>query len=251
MDTHRIHIFHAADRDAVSLGISNHFKLDLFPTGDTLLHQDLRDRRHTQTIGRDLLHLLHIVRDTTAGSPQCERRTNDHRIADLIRECQRRLQIIHNLRRNAGFADRKHRILEHLPVFRLINGIRTSAQKTHAMAFQKTFLRQLHGQGQASLSTQRRQNAVRLLLLDDPLHGFQCQRLNIDMIRHGLIRHNCCGIRVNENDFQALLLQCAAGLRSRIVKLRGLSDDDGPGTNHHYLLEILIQRHLHQPPSSS
>ena len=44
MNTDRIDILHAADRDAVIGGITHNFKFDFLVAFDALFHQDLMDR---------------------------------------------------------------------------------------------------------------------------------------------------------------------------------------------------------------
>ena len=236
MNADRIHIFHAADGDAVALGVADYLKLDLLPARDAFFYQNLRNRGQIQTVGSNLLHLFYIVGNTAAGTAQREGRTNDYRIADLLRKSQAGFQIRYDLRRNTGLSNGNHRILKHLTVFCLVDGLRTRAQKPNAMALQEAFLGQLHGQCQSRLTSQGGQDAVRLLLLNNSLDRLQRQRLDIDVIRHRFIRHDRRGVGVDQNDLQALFLQCPAGLCASVVEFGCLTDYDRAGTNYHYFL---------------
>ena len=55
---------------------------------------------------------------------------------------------------------------------------------------------------------------------------------------------------VDEDNLHALLLQGAARLRPRIVKLCRLPDNDGTGADYHNSLYIWVLRHSSPPPSS-
>ena len=116
-------------------------------------------------------------------------------------------------------------------------------------ACQEALLVQLHGQGQARLAAQARQHAVRLLLFDDALDGLHGQRLQVDLVRQGLVGHDGGGVGVHQHHVHARRLQHAAGLGAGIVELRRLADHDGAGADHQYLLDILIQRHFRTLPS--
>ena len=105
-----------------------------------------------------------------------------------------------------------------------------------------------HGQIQTGLSAQGGQNGVRALLLNDLGDGGDVQRLNIHMVRDILVRHDGGGVGVDQHHLQPLLLQGAAGLGAGIVKLGGLTDDNGAGAQYQHLLDIRILRHYLSPP---
>ena len=68
MNTNRIDILHITYRDAVSVGITHYFVLNLFPAGDAALNQNFSDTAQTQTVGQDLNQLFFVVGDTAAAS---------------------------------------------------------------------------------------------------------------------------------------------------------------------------------------
>ena len=154
------------------------------------------------------------------------------------------MEIRHHSGRNAGLTDGLHSVLEHLAVFCSVDGLGPRTQKLHPMLGQKTFLGQLHGKGQTSLPPQCGKETVGLFLLDDALDGFCIEGLDVDGIGHVAVRHQGGGIGVHQHHLQSLLLQCLAGLSSRIVKLGGLTNDNRPGTDDHNLANILIQWHI-------
>jgi hypothetical protein len=52
------------------------------------------------------------------------------------------------------------------------------------------------------------------------------------------------GIRVDQDHLVAFLAQCLAGLRTGIVELAGLADNDRPGTNQQNLVYVVAAGHV-------
>ena len=239
----RVDVFHITDRDRVALGVAHDLVFDFLPARDALLDQDLV---HTgvHDAGRgDLAQLVPGVGDAAARAAEGVRRADDDRQADLTGEVDRVLDRVHDLGGDARLADLFHRILEHLAVLRLGDGVRLGAQQLDAHLIEEAALAQLHGEVEAGLAAQIGQQRVRALLLDDLLHGLDGHGLDVDLVRHGLVGHDGRGVGVDEHDLQALLAQRAAGLRARVVELGRLADDDRAGAQHHYLVNILTKRH--------
>ena len=239
MNADRVDVFHRADGDDVALGVADDLKLDLLPAGDALLNQDLGDWGEAQAVAGNLTELLLVVGDTAAGAAHGEGRTDDDRVVNLLDELQTVLNGVDYLGRDAGFADLFHGVLEHLAVLRLVDGGRFGAQQLNVVGIQEAFLCQLHREGKACLSAEVGEDAVRLFDFDDSLDDIQIQRLDVDVVGHRLIGHDGGRVGVDQNNLQAFLLQGAAGLCARIVKLRCLSDDDRAGADYQYLFNIL------------
>ena len=248
MDAHRVKVFHGADGDDVAHAVPHGLKLDLLPAEDGPLHQNLRDGRGIQTGLGDDPQLRLIGCRAAAGAAQRKGRADDHRVADAVGHRQRVLHRFGNVRGNHRLADLRHGFLEKFPVLGTGNGFRIRSQQTDALLGKKSLLIQLHGQRQAGLAAQPCQNGVGLLLFDDPLDGFRGQRLQIDLVRHGLIGHDGGGVGVAQHHVHAGFLQNAAGLRAGIVELGGLSDDNGAGADDENFFDPFIQRHYSSPP---
>ena len=75
------------------------------------------------------------------------------------------------------------------------------------MGCEETGLVQCHREVQTRLTTEGRQDGVRLLLLDQLLQYIYGQRLNVYMIRDILIGHDGRRVRVQQYDLDALFLQ--------------------------------------------
>ena len=76
-----------------------------------------------------------------------------------------------------GLADFRHGLLEELPVLGPGDGGGVRAQEADVLLLEEALLVQLHGQGQARLAPQARQEGVGLLLADDALHGLHGEGL--------------------------------------------------------------------------
>ena len=161
---------------------------------------------------------------------------------------QRVLHRFGNVRGDHRLADLRHGFLEQLPVLGPGDGFGVRAQQADALLGQKALLVQLHGQRQAGLAAQSGQNGVGLFLFDDPLDGLRGQRLQIDLVRHGLVGHDGGGVGVAQHHVHAGFLQNAAGLGAGIVKLGGLSDDNGAGADDEYLFDAVYPEALQLSP---
>ena len=243
MHADRVDVFHVTDRDRVALGVAHDLVFDFLPAGDALLDEDLIHTGIHDACRGDLAQLVPGVGDAAARAAEGVRRADDDRQADLTGELDRVLYRVHDLRRDARLADLFHRVLEHLTVLGLGDGFRLRAEQLDAHLIQEAAFAQLHREVQAGLAAEVGQQRVRALLLDDLLHRFHGHRLDVDLVRHGLVGHDGRGVGVDEHDLQALFAQRAAGLRARVVKLGRLADDDRAGAQYHYLVNILAQRH--------
>ena len=240
MYTHRVEVFHIADGDAVALGIAHHLVFNFLPARDTALNEHLPHAGKADAVVRDLAQFLFIIRDAAAGAAKLIGRADDDRITDGGGEFQRILHRFHHLGGNARLADGKHGIFKRLPVLRLLDRICVNADQPHTELLQDALLLELHGEVQARLSAQGGQDGIGLLHLQHAAHGWDGQRLNVDLIRNVFIRHDRGGVGVNKHNLHALLMQGAAGLRAGIVKLRRLADDDGAGTDDKDFFNALI-----------
>ena len=69
MDADRIEILHAAYRDAVVLGVPDHFKFDLFPACDAPIKENLADRAALEAAGGDFHQPLLIIGKSAPAAP--------------------------------------------------------------------------------------------------------------------------------------------------------------------------------------
>ena len=183
---------------------------------------------------------MRVVRDAAARSAEGEGRPHDHRIADVLRKGQRILHRLHHRGGDYRLADSLHRVLEHLPVLGLVDGIKVGAEQRHPVFRQKTLPGELHRQGQSGLTAQRGQQAVRLFLLNDPPYRLKGERLNVYVIGHRPVGHDGGGVGVDQHHLQPLFPERAASLGAAIVKFCRLPDDNRPGADYQNLVQLRI-----------
>ena len=243
MDAHRVHVLHGADGDGGALVVPHDLKLDLLPPEDVLFDQDLGDGGVVQTDLALLPQLFLVVSHAAAAAAQGEGGADDHGIADAVGDLHAGLNVVGGVGGDGGLPDGGHGILEDLPVLGLVDGVGVGADEPDVVGGQEALVGQLHGDGQASLSSQTRQKAVGLGFLNDALDGLGGQGLQVHRVGHGAVGHDRCRVGVDQHGLHALSLQNPAGLGAGIVELGGLADDDGAGTDDKDFFNGSISRH--------
>ena len=243
MHANRVYVLHVTDGDGVALAVAHDLILDFLPAGNALFDQDLVHARVHDAGCGDLAELVPGIGNAAAGAAQGIGRADDDRQADLLGKGDCVLDRVHDLGGNARLADLLHRVLEHLAVFGLGDGLRVRAQELDAVLVQKAVGRQVHCQVQAGLAAKVGDKGIRTLFLDNLLDRVQGHRLDIYLVCHGLIGHDRGRVGVYQDDLQALLAQRAARLRARVVKFGRLADYDRAGAQYHNFMDIFSQRH--------
>ena len=199
--------------------------------------------RELEAARDDGAQLLDVVGDAAARAAEGEGRADDERIADLRGELLRVVDRRGVRRLRHLDADRRHALLEELPVLGGLDGLVVRADQLHAVALERAVLVEGHGQVDAGLPADGGQDRVRLLALDDPFERLGRQRLDVRPVRELRIGHDRGRVRVDQDDAVALVLEGLAGLRSRVVELDGLPDDDRARTDDEDRLDVGPFRH--------
>ena len=206
MDADRVDVLHRTDCDYVSGAVAHYFELNLFPARDTLIDQHLTYRRQAESGLGDFDELLLGVGNTAAGAAECERRTDDKRVAVRVSERERGFDVVDDGRRNDRLTDFHHRVLERLTVLGLVYSLGIRAEQLDTHLVEEAFFGELHTQGQTGLTSERRQQAVGTLFFDDALDGGEGQRLDIYLILHCVIGHDRRRVGVDEYDLKTVFL---------------------------------------------
>ena len=247
MDSDRVDVLHRAYDDRLARCVAHGLELYFLPAGNAFLNQYLRDRRKVQSVLRDRYQFLVVIRDSAAGSSECECRTDDHRIANLISDLKRFLHGFRNARRHARLSYSLHRIPEEFAVLRLVDCVDIGPQELNLIFVKNARACKLHRERKSGLAAEPRKEPVGPFFFNYPCYGFKIQRLEIYLIRQVLIRHDRSGIGVDQHDIYTLVLKDAARLRAGIVEFRRLSDNYRSRAYHQDLLDALILRHLYPP----
>ena len=125
VDTHGVEVLHVADDDAVVRGIPHDLVLVLLPSEDALLDEDLVDPGVGESAGADVLQLLLVVGDASAGSSEGVCGSDEDGVAsDDPDSLLGLLDGVDAPGDGDGLSDALHGLLEQLPVLGHGDGIR-------------------------------------------------------------------------------------------------------------------------------
>ncbi len=187
---HRVDIFHVADGDAVIRMIPHHFVFDFLPAGHGPFNQGLADQGVHQTLGGDVIQLIHVVSDTAAGAAQGIGRTHDQGEAHLPGKLLGCIHTLHDGALRNGLMQFLHGFLEQFPVFCLHNAGDLGAQELYVVFLQDALLIQFNGQVQADLAAQGSQQGIRAFLGNDGFQEFHIQGFHIHPVGNVHISHD-------------------------------------------------------------
>ena len=248
---HRVHVLDRAHDDAVVVAIAHDLELELLPADHGLLDEHLVDRR-VREASRDLGDQLRLViRDAAALAAERERGAQYERVAELGRRGQRLVDGAHGDRARCLEADLGHGEPEQFTVLCGTDALDLCAEQLDAELLEHAGLGERDREVERGLATERREQRIRPLELDDGAHRLDGQRLDVGRVSDPRIRHDRRRVGVHEDDPQPLLAQHVAGLRSRVIELPRLADDDRAGTEHEHAREIVATRHQATPAFDS
>eukprot|EP00760_Papus_ankaliazontas_P002038 PhM_4_TR10802/c0_g2_i1/m.9394 len=121
---------------------------------------------------------------------------------------------------------------EKVAVFGDFNGIDGGAQHTHTVTFQHTSLLQSNTAVQGCLSTEAKENAIRLFLHNNTLDIRHSDRNEVDVVGDAFRRLHGCNVGVDQHGLDALLLEALATLGAAVVELTGLANRDTTSTEN-------------------
>ncbi len=253
---HRVHVLDGADDDRVVGPVAHHLHLELLPAEEGLVDQDLPHRGGFHARAADGAVLVAVVGDAAAGAAHGEGGADDGGQADLLDGGHRgghpggdvALAGGQFRRGDDGGAgvfqpDAGHRLAEEAAVLGHLDRFAPGADHLDAASRQHPHLLDRERGVEAGLAAHGGQERVGALDLDDPGDDLGGDGLDIGGVGQRGVGHDRGRVRVDEDDAVALLAQRLAGLRSGIVELAGLPDDDGSGTDDHDRLDVGALRH--------
>ena len=172
------------------------------------------------------------MRDSATGStegvggPDDER---DFREPDLVGEC---VGLFHGVDDGGGgyrFAEGVHELAELVAVLGLADGSQGGAKQADVVLLKNACVGEFAREVESGLSAERGQEAFGALAGDDALEDGNGERLDVDGVGDFGVGHDGGGIGVDEDAAHAFLAHGLAGLRSGVVELGGLADDDRAG----------------------
>lgn len=196
---------------------------------------------------RNETKFLFVIGNASAGSAQSIGRTDDDGIFEPFCDGHTLFHRIGNIGRHAGLMDFFHRLLEQFPVLRTIDGIQLRTDELDAVTSEESRFCQFAAHRQPRLTAEGSQKTVGLFFDNNSFETLFRERFKINLVRESVIRHDRRGVGVTEHYVYAFAFEYAAGLRTRIVELCGLSDDDGSGTDNENFFNIASFRHGSSP----
>jgi hypothetical protein len=236
MDSHRVHVLHATDRDRRVGGVAQDLELDLVPAEQRALDEDLADGACSKADGDPRPRLLGGHREPASAAAQRESGTDDDRRVQCLDEAHPVLERVDDRAFRHRLPDAQHQVAESPPVLCSADRGQRRPENPDAMLGEHARIVERHRQVEAGLSAEGRQQCIGLVLLDDPGHVLERQRTDDHGAPDIRVRHHRRRIRVHEDRLHALRAQRKAGLDAGVVELGGLADEDRPGADHEDLL---------------
>ena len=163
----------------------------------------------------------------------------DNRISQLVRDGKGVLNGIGHLAAGHFNSQGIHGLFELNAVFPALNGVNLNADHLDIVFIQNAEFREFGAKVEARLSPQVGKQGIGALFFNDLAEPLGVQGLNVGHVGGFRVGHNGRGIGIDQNNFVAELFQRLAGLSAGIVKFAGLSNDNWPGADYHYLMDVL------------
>ena len=238
-----VDIFHGADGHHVIGFVAHDFKFNFLPPGHGAFDEHLMDGGSTEAVFGDLAEFRFVLGHAATAAAQRKGGTDDNGIADFVGEAHRRGNVVDDQRGNTGLTDGFHAVLEALAVFGLVDGGEVGPEHGDVFFFKEAFLGQLHPEGKTHLPAEGGEETLGFFLADDAFHHFGGERFDVDFIGDLAVGHDGGGVGVDQHHFQPFFFQRAAGLGTGVVEFRGLTDNDGAGTDDENFFDVFILRH--------
>ena len=206
-----------------------------------------RDRAGVETDRRQSPQLVGVGGDAGARAAEDERRPDDDREADVVRDGHDLVERVGEARGRDGETDLGHGRLELLAVLGRVDRLGVGADELDAVLGEHAAFDELHGQVERGLTAERRQERVGALALDDGGEDVDVERLDVGAVGEVGVGHDRRRVRVGEDDPVALLPQHAARLGPGVVELAGLADDDRPAADEQDGLDVVATRQSADP----
>ena len=243
MYAHGVQVLDRAHDDCVVCAIAHHLELVFLPALDGLLDEHLADRRRVDAVRDDAIELLGRVGETRSPTAEDEAGANHGRIAELADRLPgilERLDVEGARRLETCLL---HELLEPPAVFGSVDCIERGADQLDPELLEHAEIGELHGHVERRLSSESGKNGIGPFLAQDLCNDFGRDGFDVGRIGELRIGHDRRRVGVDQNDPVAELSEDLHGLRSRVVELTRLTDDDRAGSDHQYRVEVVTLWH--------
>ena len=232
VDPHGVKVLDRTNNDAVVRVIAHDLHFILLPTEKGFFDQNFRSRGGVEPGGGKLFKFLPVVGNTAPGTAQGESGSDDERKgADFFGSGPGLVQGVGSGGAGTFQPDLGHAVFEELAILSLADGLHLGADQFDLVPLERPRVVQGHGSVEGGLAPQGGEQGIRFFLGEDEFDDLGGDGLDVGPVRKLRIGHDGGGIAVDQDDAVALLAQGLAGLDTRVIKLTGLPDDDGPGSD--------------------
>ena len=200
MDPHRVDVLDRAHDDERVGRVAHDLELELLPSEDGLLDEDLVHRRERQSAPDDGLEIVLVEGDASARAAQREGGTDDDGVAERRGDSPGFVDRPRDPREQDLHADPLHGLLEEEAVLAELHRAYGRAERLDPVLFEDAGLVEGDREVESRLTADGREERVRPLLRDDGRDGVAIERFDVRGVRELGIRHDRRRIRVHEND---------------------------------------------------
>ena len=243
VDTNWVKIFHVTYHKSIVRGITHNFVFDFLETSDRTLNQTLCYWWQFQAIFSDFTKFFFVGTHTTTSTTKGKGRTHDNWVTNFCRKGNCFFNRIDNFRFWNRLFQIFHQLFEEVTVFGLVNGRQFCSQKLYSEFFKNTSFWQFHCHVQTSLSPKCWQEGIRTLFTKNTCDKFKRNWFNVNLICDFFISHDCRRVRVDKDNTVTFFFQGQAGLRTSVVELSSLTNDDRTRPDNHNFFNIRTFRH--------
>ena len=184
MDTQWVEVLHVTNCDTVVVAVAHYLILYLLPSLQTLLYQHLR--RERESLLGELNEFFFVICETRTESTESVSGTYNNRIAKLCSSLTGLLHILTSLALDSLNVDFVELLNEELAVLCVHNSLNRSTKHLHVILLEDTLTIEFNTAVERSLSTEREQNAVGTLLLDNLLNEVRLNGKEIYLVGNTL-----------------------------------------------------------------
>ena len=244
VNTNGVDVLHTADGDSVVGGVTHNLELDLLVASNALLYENLANGRRIKRANRKLAKLLFVIGKATASTAEGKRGAKNYGVADLFRNGNGLLNGVGYVGGDNRLTDGLTKLLEQLSVLCSLDTLEGGSKKLNAALFKDTLLLKEHCHIKTGLSADTGNDSVGALVSDYLRDVFKGQGLHIYLVRNGGVGHYRCGVGVYEDYLIALLLQRKTRLRTCVIELCRLTDNDRTGADYHDSFDVCSLCHF-------
>lgn len=212
VDTKGVEVLHVANSDAVVVSIADNLILDFLPATERLLDQNLG--RKGQGARGQVLQLLGVGSETGTQTTQSVGRTDDDGVSNSLSSLQ---GLVDGADRNGfgdGDVDLVQGLGEKITVLTGLQGLDAGSQNANTVALEDTHAVHLHTQVQGGLTTEREEDTIGSLPLNDIGDILGGNGEVVHFIRELVIGLNRRNVGVDQDGLDTGLLEGLESLRT-------------------------------------